>query len=104
MSALAARIQGELNGARKAQDKERVLLLGTVLSANLESIVHGLERLADTQFLDASVYLMSDLPAQVEVGDVALIALTAFALCCLSTLYPAWRAARTDPAKALRHE
>ena len=80
------------------------VLLGTVLSANLESIVHGLERLAGTQFLDASVYLMSDLPAQVEAGDVALIALTAFALCCLSTLYPAWRAARTDPAKALRHE
>jgi lipoprotein-releasing system permease protein len=80
------------------------VVLGTALSANLESIVHGLERLADTQFLDASVYLMSDLPAQVEVGDVALIALTAFALCCLSTLYPAWRAARTDPAKALRHE
>jgi lipoprotein-releasing system permease protein len=78
--------------------------LGVLLSVNLESIVHGLERLADTQFLDASVYLMSDLPAQVEVGDVALIALTAFALCCLSTLYPAWRAARTDPAKALRHE
>ena len=80
------------------------VLLGIALSANLEAIVHGLERLGGTQFLDASVYLMSDLPAKVEVGDVTLIALTAFALCCLSTLYPAWRAARTDPAKALRHE
>ena len=37
-------------------------------------------------------------------GDVLLIAGTAFALCCLSTLYPAWRAATTDPARALRHD
>jgi lipoprotein-releasing system permease protein len=57
-----------------------------------------------TRFMDASVYLMSDLPAHVEVADVTLIAATAFALCCLSTLYPAWRAARTQPAKALRHD
>ena len=48
--------------------------------------------------------LMSDLPARVEPGDVLLIAGTAFALCCLSTLYPAWRAATTDPARALRHD
>ena len=63
-----------------------------------------LERLLRTQFLDASVYFMSDLPAHVEPRDVALIAATAFALCCLSTIYPAWRAARTDPARALRHD
>jgi len=50
------------------------------------------------------VYLMSDLPARVEADDVLLIAGTAFALCCLSTLYPAWRAATTDPARALRHD
>jgi lipoprotein-releasing system permease protein len=80
------------------------VLLGIVLAVNLEALVHGLERVLGTQFLDASVYLMSDLPAKVESGDVALIAVTAFVLCCLSTLYPAWRAARTDPAKALRHD
>jgi lipoprotein-releasing system permease protein len=78
--------------------------LGVLLSFNLETLVHGLERLLGTRFMDASVYLMSDLPARVEPGDVLLIAGTAFALCCLSTLYPAWRAARTDPARALRHD
>jgi len=45
-----------------------------LLSVNLESIVHGLERLLGTQFMDASVYLMSDLPARVEPRDVLLIA------------------------------
>jgi lipoprotein-releasing system permease protein len=78
--------------------------LGVLLSLNLERLVHGLERLLGTRFMDASVYLMSDLPAHVQPTDVALIAATAFILCCLSTLYPAWRAARTHPAKALRHE
>jgi lipoprotein-releasing system permease protein len=80
------------------------VVLGVLLSVNLERLVHGLERLLGTRFMDASVYLMSDLPAHVEAADVALIAATAFALCCLSTLYPAWRAARTHPAKALRHD
>jgi lipoprotein-releasing system permease protein len=78
--------------------------LGVLLAVNLETLVHGLERLLGTHFMDASVYLMSDLPARVEPGDVALIAGTAFALCCLSTVYPAWRAATTDPARALRHD
>jgi len=80
------------------------VLLGVLLSFNLESIVHGIERVFRLQFMDASVYLMSDLPARVEPRDVLLIAGTAFALCCLSTLYPAWRAATTDPARALRHD
>jgi lipoprotein-releasing system permease protein len=78
--------------------------LGVALSRNLEQLVHGLERLVGTRFMDASVYLMNDLPAHVEAADVLLIAATAFALCCLSTLYPAWRAARTQPARALRHD
>jgi lipoprotein-releasing system permease protein len=47
---------------------------------------------------------MSDLPAQVQWDDVVQISITTFVLCCLSTLYPAWRAARTQPAQALRHE
>lgn len=78
--------------------------LGLIVSANLESMVHGLERLLGTHFLNAKVYLMSDLPAYAEWGDVLKICLTAFVLCALATLYPAWRAAGTHPAEALRHE
>ncbi|HKE45599.1 MAG TPA: lipoprotein-releasing ABC transporter permease subunit [Steroidobacteraceae bacterium] len=80
------------------------VLFGVLISINLEGLVHVLERVLNTHFLDPSVYFMSDLPALVETGDVVRIAGTAFVLCCLSTLYPAWRAARTQPAEALRHE
>jgi lipoprotein-releasing system permease protein len=80
------------------------IALGALLSANLESLVHLLERALNTRFMDAKVYLMSDLPAVVRWPDVALISATAFVLCSLSTLYPAWRAARTEPAQALRHD
>ncbi|MEQ1582009.1 MAG: lipoprotein-releasing ABC transporter permease subunit [Steroidobacteraceae bacterium] len=78
--------------------------LGVLIATNLEMLVHGLERLLSTQFLDAKLYFMSDLPARVELADVIKISATAFGLCCLSTLYPAWRAARIQPAEALRHD
>ncbi|MCP5339646.1 MAG: lipoprotein-releasing ABC transporter permease subunit [Sinobacteraceae bacterium] len=78
--------------------------LGVLLSRNLQSLVHALERLLGVQFLDARVYFMSDLPALVEWRDVAQICGVAFLLCALATLYPAWRAARTQPADALRHD
>jgi lipoprotein-releasing system permease protein len=78
--------------------------LGVLLSVNLESLVHVLEAVLGTHFMDAKVYYMSDLPAAVQWPDVLKISATAFGLCCLSTLYPSWRAARTQPAQALRHE
>jgi len=78
--------------------------LGILLSRNIESIVHLLERALNVQFLDARVYLMSDLPAYVEWRDVVQICAVAFVLCALATIYPAWRAARTAPAEALRHD
>jgi lipoprotein-releasing system permease protein len=78
--------------------------LGTVVSYNLETLVGGLERLLGTQFLDARVYYMSELPAYVERLDVLRVCGVAFVLCALATIYPAWRAARTAPAEALRHE
>jgi lipoprotein-releasing system permease protein len=78
--------------------------LGTLLSDNLETLVGALERLLGTQFLDARVYYMSDLPAYVEGLDVLKVCGVAFVLCALATIYPAWRAARTAPAEALRHE
>ncbi|MDB6162456.1 MAG: cell division protein FtsX [Gammaproteobacteria bacterium] len=78
--------------------------LGTLLSHNLEALVGWLERLLGTQFLDASVYYMSDLPAYVEGMDVVRVCTVAFLLCAIATIYPAWRASRTAPAEALRHE
>lgn len=79
-------------------------LLGLVLSHYLESLVHALERLLGTHFLDARVYFMSDLPAYAESSDVLRICAVSFALCALATLYPAWRAAGVQPAQALRHD
>jgi lipoprotein-releasing system permease protein len=79
-------------------------LLGIILANNIQSIVGWVERLAGIQFLDAKVYLMSDLPAYVQVSDVVQISVVAFVLCALATVYPAWRAARTEPAEALRHD
>jgi lipoprotein-releasing system permease protein len=78
--------------------------LGTVVSMNLESLVHGLEKLTGTHFLDASVYFMSDLPAQVRAHDVLKVSVVALLLCLLATVYPAWRGARVMPAEALRHD
>lgn len=80
------------------------VVLGVLIAVNLESLIHAIETLLGTHFLDAQVYYMSDLPASVQWWDVLKISLTAFGLCCLSTLYPSWRAARTQPARALRHD
>jgi lipoprotein-releasing system permease protein len=80
------------------------VLLGVVISVNLQDLVHGLEDVVGFKFLDAKVYFMSDLPAHVRVTDVARICGVAFVLACLSTLYPAWRAARLLPAESLRND
>jgi lipoprotein-releasing system permease protein len=78
--------------------------LGVLASYNLEWLVHALEGMLGTQFMDAKVYFMSDLPARVEWGDLLRVGGTALLLCIASTLYPAFRAARTQPAEVLRHE
>jgi lipoprotein-releasing system permease protein len=78
--------------------------LGALLSMNLERLVHGLEKVTGMKFLDASVYFMSDLPAQVQLADVAKISGVALVLCMIATTYPAWRASRLAPAEALRHD
>jgi len=78
--------------------------LGILLAHNVETLVHLLESMLGMQFLNAEVYFMSDLPAHVEWRDVAQVCGVAFLMCALATLYPAWQAARTQPAEALRHD
>lgn len=80
------------------------VLLGVLIAVNLQSLVHGLESIVGFKFLDARVYFMSDLPAHVHVGDLLEICAVALVLACLSTLYPAWRAARLMPAESLRND
>src|SRR4029077_7488903 len=79
-------------------------LLGWLISAHVAQLVAGIEHLSGEQFLDARVYFMSELPAYVEWADVLRVCTLAFLLCTVATLYPAWRAALTQPAEALRHD
>jgi lipoprotein-releasing system permease protein len=55
-------------------------------------------------FLSPDVYYISELPSKLAASDVAWVALLTFAFSLLATLYPAWRASRTQPAQALRYE
>ncbi len=77
---------------------------GVLLGWNVETIVASIEGLFDVHFLDPSIYYISALPSDVRAADVIRIAVGAFLMTVLATLYPAWRAARTDPAEALRYE
>jgi lipoprotein-releasing system permease protein len=79
-------------------------VVGVLLALNATSIVAALQRVTGIAFVDPQVYFISELPSEVRTGDVLLVAGVALALGVLATLYPAWRAARTLPADALRHE
>ena len=77
---------------------------GLLLASNLESIVASIEDLFNTKFLPSSVYYISDLPSEVLASDVIFVAAISFLLTVVATLYPAYRAAKTQPAAALRYE
>jgi len=77
---------------------------GVLVALNITGIVAGIEALSGITLVDERVYFIGELPADVRAGDVLRVAVTALALGVLSTFYPAWRAARTAPADALRHE
>jgi lipoprotein-releasing system permease protein len=77
---------------------------GVWLASNIETIVPAIESLIGYKFLSADVYYISDLPSDMHWDDVITISIVAFVLCLLATIYPALRAAATQPAEALRYE
>jgi len=77
---------------------------GLLLTFNLEHILRVIERAFDVVLMPEDVYYVTGLPIDLQVGDVVTIALVALAMAFLATIYPAWRAARTAPAEALRYE
>ncbi len=77
---------------------------GVALASNVETLVPAIERLFKTRFLDPSVYYISVLPSELDYADVWKVATLAVVLTLLATIYPALRAARTEPAEALAYE
>jgi lipoprotein-releasing system permease protein len=77
---------------------------GIALGLNVETVVPAIENLFGIKFLAKDVYLIPDLPSEVQPGDVAAVGLISLALALLATLYPSWRASRVNPAEALRYE
>ena len=80
------------------------LLGGLTLASHVTEIVNGIEHLFHVQFLSSNVYFVDYLPSQIEARDVIKISAASLVLSLLATLYPAWRASKTDPVESLRYE
>ena len=80
------------------------ITLGVLTALNVETVVPAIERVFHVQFLAKDVYYISDLPSDLHWNDVTTVGLVSLALSWLATLYPSWRASRTNPAEALRYE
>ena len=78
--------------------------LGLAISCNLDVIVPAIEHLFGVEFLPREIYFISQMPSDPRASDIVPIAVVSFLASLLATLYPSWRAARTHPAQALRHE
>jgi lipoprotein-releasing system permease protein len=77
---------------------------GLALALNIETVVAAVEQAFGIQFIDPSIYYIAKLPSEVQATDVLMVGIGSFLLSLLMTLAPAWRAYRTQPAEALRHE
>jgi lipoprotein-releasing system permease protein len=77
---------------------------GVILALNVTNIVNWLQKLLHTQIFQGSVYYLDYLPSDLKMSDVLQIFMVAMVLSFLATIYPAWRAARVQPAEALRYE
>lgn len=78
--------------------------LGLALAFNIDVVVPAIERLLGIQFLAKDVYYITELPSQVQWRDVYTVSGVAFVLALLATIYPSIRAAKVNPAEALRYE
>ena len=77
---------------------------GVALALNIDVVVPAIEHAFNIQFLAKDVYYISELPSKLQVTDVIVIAAVSLILSLLATLYPSYRASRTNPAEALRYE
>ena len=79
-------------------------ILGVIAALNVATVVGFIEKLLGIHFLSADVYFISYLPSELLWSDVVTVCIASLGLSFLATLYPSWRAAKTQPAEALRYE
>jgi lipoprotein-releasing system permease protein len=79
-------------------------IIGVVFCRNIVAVQHFVENITGGRVFDASVFMLSELPDKVDWDDVVKVVALGLILSLLATLYPSWRAAKTDPVEALRHE
>ncbi len=77
---------------------------GILLAQNVATVVPVLERLFGFALFPADIYYITELPSELRTSDVISFTIMSLGMAFLSTLYPAWRASKTDPAEALRYE
>ena len=80
------------------------VVAGVLLALNIDTVVPAVERAFNFQILSREVYYISELPSDLHWRDVWSVALVSLGLAFVATLYPSWRAARVNPAEALRYE
>lgn len=77
---------------------------GILLTSNLHLVVAAIESVLGFEVMPSDIYYITGVPTDMRTDDIVTITLVAFVLCMIATLYPSWRASRTDPATALRYE
>jgi lipoprotein-releasing system permease protein len=80
------------------------VVLGVLFCLNIQRLQGWVEAATGAQVFNPEVYYLTHLPARLDAGEVVQVVIMALSLSLLATLYPSWRAARTDPVEALRHE
>ena len=79
-------------------------MLGVITALNIETIIPAIENFFNTELFPVDIYIITDFPAQMKWADVGRIISTALVMSFVATIYPAWKAARIEPAEALRYE
>ena len=71
---------------------------------NIEAIRQGLQTILGRDLFSAEIYFLSKLPAKIDMTEVLSVVIISIILSFTATLYPSWRASKTDPVEALRYE
>lgn len=80
------------------------VFFGVLIGANTTRITGFIEHVLGLDFIDSNVFYLTQIPSDVRLNEVVLIAVIGLLLAGLSTVYPAYRASRTQPAEALRYD